>query len=137
MKFSLHSYDKLFNAHIQFYLVSISDSAAIQFYPQLLNVKISCMLIAQNQTFDAELSIQIIKSHGPFFNDILFIRSYVNSITRHPSVVLSLYFRHGDAHSVLNRYSKVLKCVLQLIFEPPRYKDIYIEAKMNLGHHLP
>ncbi|CAL6028507.1 Hypothetical_protein [Hexamita inflata] len=45
------------------------------------------MQIAQNQTFDVQLSISIIKSRGQFFNDILFIRSYVNSITRHPSVV--------------------------------------------------
>ncbi|CAL6023189.1 Hypothetical_protein [Hexamita inflata] len=65
----------------------VSDSAATQFCPELLNVKKSYMQIAQNQTFDVQLSILIIKSRGPFFSDILFIRSYVNSITRHPSVV--------------------------------------------------
>ncbi|CAL6039619.1 Hypothetical_protein [Hexamita inflata] len=72
---------------IQLALYFISDSAAIQFYPQLLNVKISCMQIAQNQTFDAQLSILVIKSSVQFFSDILLIRSYANSITRHPSVV--------------------------------------------------
>ncbi|CAL6111454.1 Hypothetical_protein [Hexamita inflata] len=65
----------------------VSDSAATQFCRELLNVKKSYMQIAQNQTFDVQLSILIIKSRGPFFSDILFIRSYVNSITRHPSVV--------------------------------------------------
>ncbi|CAL6044181.1 Hypothetical_protein [Hexamita inflata] len=70
-----------------FTLYFVSDSAATQFYPQLLNVKISCMQIAQNQTFDVQLSISTIKSSAQFFSDILFIRSYANSITRHPSVV--------------------------------------------------
>ncbi|CAL5970996.1 Hypothetical_protein [Hexamita inflata] len=68
-------------------LYFISDSAATQFYQQLLNVKISCMQIAQNQTFDVLLSILVIKSRVQYFSDILFIRRYVNSITRHPSVV--------------------------------------------------
>ncbi|CAL5985540.1 Hypothetical_protein [Hexamita inflata] len=72
---------------IQLALYFISDSAATQFCQKLLNVKKSCMQIAQNQTFDVQLSILIIKTRGPFFNDILFIRSYSNSRTRHPSVV--------------------------------------------------
>ncbi|CAL6083626.1 NAD-dependent_histone deacetylase Sir2 [Hexamita inflata] len=45
------------------------------------------MQIAQNQTFDVQLSISTIKSSVWFFSDILFIRSYANSITRFPSVV--------------------------------------------------
>ncbi|CAL5991524.1 Hypothetical_protein [Hexamita inflata] len=65
----------------------VSDSTTTQLYPQLLNVKISCMQIAQNQTFDVQLSISTIKSSVRFFSDILFIRSYANSITRFPSVV--------------------------------------------------
>ncbi|CAL5987812.1 Hypothetical_protein [Hexamita inflata] len=47
------------------------------------------MQIAQNQTFDVQLSISTIKSSVQYFSDILFIRSYTNSITRHPSVVWS------------------------------------------------
>ncbi|CAL6007068.1 Hypothetical_protein [Hexamita inflata] len=72
---------------IQLALNFVSDSAVTQFCLELLNVKKSYTQIAQNQTFDAQLSILIIKSRGPFFNDILFIRSYANSITLHPSVV--------------------------------------------------
>ncbi|CAL5983815.1 Hypothetical_protein [Hexamita inflata] len=68
-------------------LYFVSDSTTTQLYPQLLSVKISCMQIAQNQTFDVQLSISTIKSSVRFFSDILFIRSYANSITRHPSVV--------------------------------------------------
>ncbi|CAL6031999.1 Hypothetical_protein [Hexamita inflata] len=45
------------------------------------------MQIAPNQTFDVQLSISTIKSSVQFFSDILFIRSYANSITRFPSVV--------------------------------------------------
>ncbi|CAL6044291.1 Hypothetical_protein [Hexamita inflata] len=48
------------------------------------------MQIAQNQTFDVQLSISTIKSSVQFFNDILFIRRYMNSITRLPSMEWTL-----------------------------------------------
>ncbi|CAL6051949.1 Hypothetical_protein [Hexamita inflata] len=108
-------------------LYFISDSAAIQFYPQLLNVKISRMQIAQNQTFDAQLSILIIKSRGPFFSDILFIRSYANSITRHPSVVwcsrsISAMVTPTVFQIDILKYQNV--CSSSSL--NPRYKEIYI-----------
>ncbi|CAL6019881.1 Hypothetical_protein [Hexamita inflata] len=68
----------------------VSASAATQFCPELLYVKISCMRIAQNQTFDVQLSISTIKSSVQFFNDILFIRRYMNSISRLPSMEWTL-----------------------------------------------
>ncbi|CAL5997055.1 Hypothetical_protein [Hexamita inflata] len=68
----------------------VSDSAVTQFCLELLNVKISYMQIAQNQTFDVQLSILVIKSRVQFFNEILFTRRYMNSITRLQSMEWTL-----------------------------------------------
>ncbi|CAL6024172.1 Hypothetical_protein [Hexamita inflata] len=126
---------------IQLALYFVSDSAATQCYPQLLNVKKSYMQIAQNQTFDVQLSILIIKSRGPFFSDILFIRSYANSITRHPSVVwcsrsISAMVTPTVFQNDILKYQNVCFSSSLNPLDIKRYNIIQITRKIKQFQHL-
>ncbi|CAL5999062.1 Hypothetical_protein [Hexamita inflata] len=128
--------------YIFFLLASyfVSASAATQFCPELLYVKISCMRIAQNQTFDVQLSISTIKSSVQFFNDILFIRRYMNSITRLPSmewtlnsnpvIVTPKVFQNDN-----QKFQIILEKALMPAPHPKRYMQCYIKlwAKQMLN----
>ncbi|CAL6084734.1 Hypothetical_protein [Hexamita inflata] len=89
------------------------------------------MQIAQNQTFDVQLSISTIKSTVQFFNDILFIRRYMNSITRLPSMEC-LPSRNCDAQGVSKRQLEVLNYTRKGTNASSTPKEIYMIAQNDI-----